>query len=124
MIEILVDPSLVTVVGVASTDKKAVKSTETATKDKQKKKQSTYVKKSTTDAKPEAMDQKWSERFSRLGAFMLSKSLERSDPTFQTMKMPVKIPPGAVKVTEPFQLPKSADRPVDRPAETTEQALW
>ena len=50
------DPSLVTVVGVASTDKKAVKSPETATKDKQKKKHSTLVKKSTTDAKLEALE--------------------------------------------------------------------
>ena len=50
------DPSLVTVEGVASTNKKAVKSPETATK-AQKKKHSTPVKKSTTDAKLEAMDQ-------------------------------------------------------------------
>ena len=53
VVETLVDPSLVTVVRVASTDKKAVKSPDTATKDKQKKKHSTPVKKSTTDAKLE-----------------------------------------------------------------------
>ena len=110
-------------VGVASSDKKAVKSPETVTKEKQKKKHSTSVKKSTTDAKLEAMDQKWSKCFCSLEAFMLSKSLERSDQTFQTMKMPVKTPPAhAVKVTEPFLPPKSADRPVDRPAGTTNQA--
>ena len=109
--------------GVASSDKKAVKSPETATKEKQKKKHSTPVKKSTTDAKLEAMDQKWSKRFSSLEAFMLSKSLEMSDQTFQTMKMPVNTPPAhGVKVTEPFLPPKSADRPVDLPAGTTNQA--
>ena len=47
---------LVSVVGVASTDSMAIKSPETATKDKQKK-PSTPVKKSTTDAKLEAMFQ-------------------------------------------------------------------
>ena len=56
------------------------------------------------------MDQKWSERFSHFEAFMLSKSLERSDLIFQTVKMPAKNPPtGAVKVTEPFLPHKSAD---------------
>ena len=51
---------------------------------------------------------------------MLSKSLERSDPTFQTMKMHANTPPAdAVKVTEPFLPPKSVDRPVNRPAGTT-----
>ena len=60
------------------------------------------------------MDQKWSERFSRLEALFLSKSMEKSDLTFQTLKMPAKSPPaGAVKVAEHFIPPKPADRPVD-----------
>ena len=73
------DPSLVTVVGVASTDSKAMKSPVTATKDKQKKKNSTPVKKSATDAKLEAIDQRWSECFSRLEALFLFKSMEKSN---------------------------------------------
>ena len=59
MSETLADPSLVSVVGVVSTDPKAMKSPQTATKNKSKKKHSTPVKKSTsTDARLEAMDQK------------------------------------------------------------------
>ena len=63
------------------------------------------------------------ERFSRLEAFFLSKSLEGSEPTFQTVKMPTKAPPAsAVKVTEPFFQPNSTDRPVVRPDLYTDQA--
>ena len=87
-----------------------MKSPDTATKDKQKKKHYTPVKKSTTDAKLEAMDQRWCEHFSRLEVLFLSKSMEKSDPTFQTVEMPAKSPPvGAVKGSEPFILPKPAD---------------
>ena len=54
------------------------------------------------------MDQRWSEHFSRFEALFLSKS----DPTFQTVKMPAKTPlASAVKGSEPFILPKPADRP-------------
>ena len=56
------------------------------------------------------MDQKWSKRFSHLKALFLSKSMEKLDPTFQTLKMPAKSPPaGAVKVAEPLIPPKPAD---------------
>ena len=101
------DPSLVSVVGVVSTETKAVQSPETSNnKEKQKKRHSTPVTKSSTDAKLEVSDQKWFERFSRLEAFMLSKSQEKSEPTFQTVKMPAKTSPAsAVKVTEPFIAP-------------------
>ena len=62
------------------------------------------------------MDQKWSELFSHLEAFLVSKFLEKSEPTFQTVKMPAKTPPAsAVKVTAPFISRKPADRPVDQP---------
>ena len=47
-----------------------------------------------TDSKLEAMDVKWSERFSRLEAMLLSKSLSQPEPPFQPVKMtPVKPPP-------------------------------
>ena len=62
--DMLVDPILVSVIGLATTDKKAVKSPE------RKKKHS--PKKSSTDLKSEGMDQKWSEHFSRLQMFLLS----------------------------------------------------
>ena len=48
------------------------------------------------------MDRKWSERFSRHEMLLLS--LERSEPTFQTVKMPA-------NVTQPFIVPKPADQP-------------
>ena len=49
--------------------------------------------------------------------------MEKSDPTFQTVKMPAKSPPaGAVKVAEPFIPPKPTDRPVDWPMFSTDQA--
>ena len=94
-------PSLLSVIGPTTSDKKAVKSPERASsKVKGKKKHS--PKKSSTDVKLEAMDQKWSERFSRLEAFLLSKSLESPSPelTFKMVKMPVRIrPASAVKVS-------------------------
>ena len=55
-----------------------------------------------TDSKLEAMDLKWSERFSRLEAMLLSKSLSQPEPSFQPVKIiPVKpLPAGAVDNTE------------------------
>ena len=122
--ETLVDPALVSVVGVVPSDTKSVKSPQPAPgKDKSKKKHSTPSRKAFTDDKLEAMDLKWSEHFSRLEAFFLSKSLEGSQPTFQTVKMPAKVPPAsAVKVSEPFLPPQSVDRPASRPGLCTDQA--
>ena len=69
------------------------------------------------------MDQKWSERFSRLETFFLSKSLDGLERTFQTVKMPATSPPArAVKVSEPFLQLKSTDQPVVRPDLCTDQA--
>ena len=69
------------------------------------------------------MGQKWSEYFSRLEAFLLPKSLEKSELTFQTVKRPAKTTPASVlKVTEPYIAPKPADRPMDEPVMTTDQA--
>ena len=79
-------------------------------KDKGNKKQSTPIKsiKSSSDSMLEALNHKWSERFSRLEVFLISKSLEKpgKEPTFQTVKMLAKTPPAsAVKSTEPFLAP-------------------
>ena len=77
---------MVFVIEVATSDKKAVKSPEISGNiEKQKIKHSTPVKKSSTDVKLEVMDQKWSEPFSRLEAFLLCKSLEKSELTFQAV---------------------------------------
>ena len=87
-------------------------------KDKGKKKHFTPVKstKLLTDSKLEDLNQKWSEHFSRLEVFLISKSLEKpsQEPTFQTVKMPVKRPPAsAVKSTKPFlALTQPADQPL------------
>ena len=122
--ETLLDPALVSVVSVVPSDKKSVKSPEPApSKEKPKKKHSTPSRKASTDDKLEAVDQKWSERYSCLQAFFLSKSLEGSQPTFQTVKMPAKAPPAsAVKVSEPFLQPQSTDQPAGRPELCTDQA--
>ena len=84
------------------------------------------------------MDFKWSERFSRLEAMLLSKSLSQPAPTFQPVKVtPVKPPPvSALDNTEPFFAPaRSTDQlvssqqqasdhpqPVDRPSATDQPA--
>ena len=97
---ILVDTSLVPVIGVAKDSKKTQKSPEKAgNKGKDKKKHCTPVKctKSLTDSKLESLDQKWFECFSRLEAFLISKSLEKpsQELTFQTVKMPAKTSPAS-----------------------------
>ena len=89
-------------------------SKKTETKEKKHHSSPTKTAKLTTDNKLEAMDLKWSERFSRLAAMLLSKTLSQPEPSFQPVKItPVKPPPaGAVDNTEPFFAPvKSTDRP-------------
>ena len=58
-------------------------------KEKPKKRQSSPTKstKGTTDCKLEALDLKWSERFSRLEAMLLSKTLSQPEPSFQLVKL-------------------------------------
>ena len=62
------------------------------------------VAKPFTDSKLEAMDQKWSEHFSRLKAMLLSKTLTQSEPVFQSVVIsPAKPQPAdAVDNTQPF----------------------
>ena len=87
-----------------------------------KKKHSSPGKTSTasTDSKLEAMDLKWAERFSRLEALFLSKSLTQPAPTFQSVKVtPVKPPPaGALDSSEPFFAPT---RPTDQSTSSLQQ---
>ena len=81
-----------------------------------KKRHSSPVRSSTvtTDSELEAMDLKWSERFIRLEAMLLSKSCSQPEPSFLLVKItPVKPPPaGAVDNIEPFFAPtRSTDWP-------------
>ena len=123
----------------SSSPTKANKSPEDGVvKDKAKKKPSppTRSTRPTTDSKLEAMDTKWSERFSRLEALLLSKSLSQTEPCFQQVKItPVKVPPAGVSHSaEPLfetapltnrpksPLPLTSDRPLSshRPVRPTE----
>ena len=81
-----------------------------------------------TDQKFQEMDQKWSDRFNRLEALLLAKTLDRpqQEPTFSTVKVvPTHSPPANVTRSEPFINPadqpftQSSDLPAtssDRPA--------
>ena len=162
----LVDPSLVSVIGVSTDgDKSAEEASSTplvakakknaeslgevsnvlnvkakkikspassVAEDKPKKCQSSPTKstKGTTDCKLEALDLKWSERFSRLEAMLLSKTLSLPEPSFQPVKVtPARPPPaGATEKAEPFFAPSqknASDRPQHVPTEvfTTDSAL-
>ena len=65
------------------------------------------------DARLDELDQKWSNRFNRLEALQLARTLDKPDPepTFHPVKVtPTHIHPvGSVKATEPFM------KPTDRP---------
>ena len=66
--------------------------------------------KASTDTKLAELDQKWSERFNRLEALLMARTLDKES-TFQMVKVaPCHSPPaGAVKSIDPFIRP--ADRP-------------
>ena len=70
-----------------------------------------------TDQKLEVMEQKWSNRFNRLEALLLAKSLDRpQEPVFAAVT-PTHAPPANVVSTEPFQKP--AGQPPHRPSAST-----
>ena len=121
----LIDPSVVTVVG-AVDDQGIVKSPGSSS-DKQKKKQGTDKPKAQTskaskadkpskllkptkssqDSRFDQLDQKWSERFNRLEALLLAKSLEQPAPAFTTVKVtPPHSPPKTVVSSKPFIKPQ------------------
>ena len=121
----LIDPSVVTVVG-AVDDQGIVKSPGSCS-DKKKKQQSSdkpephtskvsksdkpsksfKPTKSSQDSRFDQLDQKWSERFNRLEALLLSKSLEQPTPAFTTVKVtPTHSPPKTVASSKPFIKPQ------------------
>ena len=62
------------------------------------------------------MEQKWSDRFNRLEALLLAKTLDQ-EPTFSAVKVtPTHAPPATAISTQPFLKPSSASQPSDRPA--------
>ena len=66
-----------------------------------------------TDQKFQELDQKWSDRFNRLEALLLAKTLDQpqQEPTFSTVKVvPTHSPPANVIRSEPFINP--ANQPV------------
>ena len=79
---------------------------------------------SSTDSRFTELDQKWSDRFNRLEALLMARTLETpSDQAFTTVKVtPTHVPPAHALRPEPFLKPTSqssqlADRPttVDPP---------
>ena len=80
--------------------------------EKSKKRQSSPAKptKGSTDSKLEAMDTKWLDRFNRLEAMLLSKSLSQPEPSFQPVKRsPVRpSPTGIAENVAPFFAPRTS----------------
>ena len=64
---------------------------------------------STTDTKIADLDKKWSDRFNQLEALLLAKTLDPPrDPVFSTVKvLPPRAPPANVVRTDPFLKPAS-----------------
>ena len=63
------------------------------------------------------MEQKWSDRFNRLEALLLAKSLDRpQEPTFSAVKVtPTRAPPASAIRPEPFL------KPSDQPGSSSSQ---
>ena len=123
----LIDPSSVTVVGVVD-DQGIVKSPGSSSEKKKKAsvdqpnphtskepsadkpfKSLSKSHKSSQDSKIDQLDQKWSERFNRLEALLLAKSLEQPEPTFSTVKVTPthSSPHSSVVSSKPFIKPST-----------------
>ena len=120
----LIDPSVVMVVGAvddqgivkspgSSSDKKKKQNVDKpktqTSKDSKADKPSKSLKptKSSQDSRFDQLDQKWSERFNRLEALLLAKSLEQPGPAFTTVKVtPTHSPPKTVVSSKPFIRPQ------------------
>ena len=80
------------------------------------------------DQRFEELDQKWSDQFNRVEAFLLAKTLDQpqQEPTFSTVKVvPAHSPPANVIRSEPFIKPtdQSASQPTDRPVYTDQHSV-
>ena len=66
--------------------------------------------KSSQDSRFDQLDQKWSERFNRLEALLLARSLEQPEPTFSTVKVtPTHSPPHSSVVSSKLFIKPSTD---------------
>ena len=79
-----------------------------------------------TDQRFDELDQKWSDRFNRLGALLLARTLDQpqQEPTFGTVKVvPAHSPPASVIRSEPFIRPtdQPTSQPADRPSGSTDR---
>ena len=78
-----------------------------------------------TDQRFEELDQKWSDRFNRLEALLLAKTLDQpqQEPTFCTVKVvPAHSPSASVIRSEPFIKPTDQPAQVsDRPSGSTDR---
>ena len=65
---------------------------------------SSSLDRASTDAKIAELDQKWSDRFNRFGALLMARTLDRQQPTFQTVKVALthSPPAGMIRSTDPF----------------------
>ena len=126
----LVDPALVSVLGVAKDgqglnqeeasstpgtkvkESKEESSSSNAPKEKGKSRKQARVTKPSTDSKLEKLDQKWSDRFNRLEAMLLSTAFQQPEPVFQPVVVsPAKPPPVcAVDNIQPFFQPQTDHR--------------
>ena len=152
----LVDPALVSVVGVVDgqttsglsgpaekkkkTESKKSSSTSKSTKPEMSVKSSSHRPSSSTtdqsmsttssaEAKISDLDRKWSDRFNRLEALLMAKTLEKpQDPVFSTVKVtPGHAPPANVVRPDPFlklasQPLQVTDPAVDSPATDSSQS--
>ena len=122
----LIDPSSVTVVGAVDDQGNLQSPGSSSGSDKKKKDKKTSSEKSkpgkssdkpsksvdkpsrsSADARIDELDKKWADRFNRLEALLLAKSVDLPEPTFQAPKVgPTHPPPvGAVKSSAPFVRP-------------------
>ena len=79
-----------------------------------------------TDQRFDKLDQKWSDRFNRLEALLLARTLDQpqQEPTFGTVKVvPAHSPPASVIRSEPFIRPtdQPASQASDRPSGSTDR---
>ena len=95
-------------------DKKTTSEKPKSSKSSEKPSKSVETKpsRSSADDRIDELDKKWADRFNRLEALLLAKSLDQPEPTFQAPKVAPTHPPpvGAVKSSAPFIRP-----PTDQP---------
>ena len=95
--------------------------------EKSKKRQSSPAKptKGSTDSKLEAMDMKCLDRFNRLEAMLLSKSLSQPEPSFQPVKLsPVRpSPAGIAENVAPFFAPSQVNTKASSSQEQGDKSL-